>query len=496
MVVIINNECLKKKGPQSIITTAIDVNHRDDRIVEQAYPFTLNSAFAGTELNRIAANDTCIVRLGENSVLSILSLPNDPKLAEAAHLDTIKFANSFDGYFNPTNGIKEEIRIAVIDTGIDPSHPDLMANILLDANQKVFGLNSMVGSDPNDIVDSNFHGTHVAGLAAAVNNNSFGISGVMGSNIKIMPVKVSKDGQSVDMDAVINGVRWAADNKADVINMSLGSTGNNPLFKEAIKYAIKKGVTVVVAAGNNGRLLDSNFSITPASWGSEIPGLITVGSIDAVTMNRSSFSNYSPTLVELYAPGSNGSIGILSTVPTALTASGFGRIYNGNPINGTSMASPVAAGAAALLISISRSRGYDMWSDKSGELMSFGLNGARLNLVTLLNGVNQLMNIRDTLNTPRQEARGTITITQHPQGKTVGETQAASMSVTLSSDSSFIRGYQWFKNGAPIRGANQPTYEIPKATLADGAQYFVEVAAGQNKVRSQSMKLYIQQKCP
>lgn len=210
------------------------------------------------------------------------------------------------------------VDVAVIDTGIDPTHPDL--NV-------VSGINFAKG---NGWSDGNGHGTHVAGTIAA-KNNEIGVVGVA-PDARLYAVKVLDNRGSGFMSDVIAGVNWVADN-ADIIevaNMSLGGSTSNTL-NTAVENAVNAGVVFVVAAGNEST---DACSKSPAS----APNAITVSALDdrdGVLNNDpfASFSNYG-SCVDVIAPG----VLILSTWKDG----GY------NTISGTSMASPHVAGAAAL----------------------------------------------------------------------------------------------------------------------------------------------------
>ncbi len=212
------------------------------------------------------------------------------------------------------------VNVAVIDTGIDPSHPDL--NV-------VDGINFAKG---NKWSDGNGHGTHVAGTIAALDND-IGVIGVApGANL--YAVKVLDNRGSGFMSDVIRGVDWVAANAdmIDVANMSLGGSTSSTL-NAAVKNAVSAGVVFVVAAGNNGG--DACLK-SPAS----APNAITVSALDdrdGISNNDpfASFSNYGDC-VDMIAPG----VLILSTWKDG----GY------NTISGTSMASPHVAGAAALYL--------------------------------------------------------------------------------------------------------------------------------------------------
>jgi len=210
------------------------------------------------------------------------------------------------------------IKVAVIDTGIELSHPDLSANIK-------GGINTIdITISPND---DNGHGTHVAGIIGAL-NNTIGVVGV-GPKIDLYAVKVLNRNGSGFLSDVIEGIDWAVTNKIQVINMSLGTPSNIQSFHDAVIRAYNAGVVVVAAAGNdNGR---------PVNFPAAYPETIAVSATDSLD-NVASFSSAGPE-VDLAAPG----VSIFSTYR--------GKTYR--TLSGTSMASPHAAGAAALLMSVS-----------------------------------------------------------------------------------------------------------------------------------------------
>lgn len=209
----------------------------------------------------------------------------------------------------------QTIKIAIVDTGVQMNHPDLVGKLLPGYD--------FVNKD-NSPDDGNGHGTHVAGIAAAVTNNSQGISG-MAPLASILPVRVLDNNGSGLLSDVANGIIFAANQGAQVINLSLGSTQGATTLQNAINYAWNKGVVLVAAAGNDG--------VTTPNYPAYYNNVIAVASTDSADQ-KSSFSNFG-TWVEVAAPGSS----ILSTYTGSYYA------Y----LSGTSMASPHVAGIAALL---------------------------------------------------------------------------------------------------------------------------------------------------
>lgn len=215
---------------------------------------------------------------------------------------------------------KNAVTVAVIDTGIDTGHPDLKGKLLPSYNT----VNPM---NPGSAAD---HGTHVAGIIAANKNNGIGGYGVNPS-AKILPIDVFDRALGATDYAIADGIMQAINKGAKVINMSLGGPMESPLIEEAIKKALEKKIIIVAAAGNEG----SNFLSYPAAY----EGVISVGSVNN-KKKLSSFSNYG-TSVDMVAPGEE----IYSSVYDYEKKSTF--MFG----SGTSMASPVVAGTASLLLS-------------------------------------------------------------------------------------------------------------------------------------------------
>ena len=218
------------------------------------------------------------------------------------------------------------IKIAILDTGIDQSHEDLASKIGLQENF----------TDSNTVDDLYGHGTHVGGIAAAITNNNTGVAGV-GYQSSLMNAKVLGDNASGYYSWIANGIIWATDNGAKVINMSLGAGRKSATLEDAVNYAWNNGVIVVAAAGNSG-----NPSRTyPAYY----QNCIAVAATDD-NDQKASWSSYG-SWVDVAAPG----VDIYSTFPDHSYA--IGKSLNYDYGNGTSMSTPHVAGIAALVWSTS-----------------------------------------------------------------------------------------------------------------------------------------------
>lgn len=203
-----------------------------------------------------------------------------------------------------------------------------------DINERYYGNNDVEGPDAR-------HGTHVAGIIAANRKNDIGVKGIA-DNVKIMSVRAVPNGDERDKD-VANAIRYAADNGANIINMSFGKgfSPNKEAVDKAVKYAESKGVLLIHAAGNDGDDLDkeSNFPNKTFTVGGQAKTWLEIGasSWGADENFVGSFSNYGKKSVDLFAPG----VQIYSTTPND----------NYENLQGTSMAAPATSGVAAILMS-------------------------------------------------------------------------------------------------------------------------------------------------
>ena len=269
--------------------------------------------------------------------------PDDPKYNRQWHFPLINLPAAWD--VSTGSGVT----VAVVDTGVNPFGFDGFGNRIL------LGYNAIL-KIPGGI-DFRGHGTHVAGTIGQETNNTIGVAGIA-YDAKILPVKVMLFlGFGLD-SWIIDGIIWAADNGADIINMSLGGSARSQAYEDALRYAYEKGVTIVAAAGNGG---SDHIGDDRVSYPASSEYVIAVGAV-RYDKSLTYYSNYGDDL-ELVAPGGDRDVdqngddhtdGILQETFWFL---GIGWDYW--YATGTSMASPHVAGVAALVQSLHPDYGPD-----------------------------------------------------------------------------------------------------------------------------------------
>lgn len=349
--------------------------------------------------------------------------PNDPQFGSQYYLPLVKATGTTSGTFawDITTGTPSVV-VAVIDTGITLAHPDIVnrlwvnpsttatsglhgATMAIDWNEDgdctdndpSVGLDQCAGPTPNDNNnrDGNcnlseiYHGTHVAGLIAAEANNATNIAG-LAPNTRVMAVKALNNCGIGLFSAIANAIVYAADNGADVINMSLGASGtfSDQTVNNAVNYALNRNVVVVAASGNDG----VNLVDYPAS----IDRVVAVGATDSNDA-LAGFSN-TGTKLDLVAPG----VSVLS-LSTGTSAT--------STLSGTSFATPLVAAAAALIrtvrpdLSPDRVTQYlDFFADDRGPAgydtsYGFGRLNVYASVYAALNNLTPLTNPADRAKT-------------------------------------------------------------------------------------------------
>ena len=273
-------------------------------------------------------------------------VPNDPLYAKQWYLPQ---DHAFDFWSQLPAGLPP-VKVGVVDSGVDYAHPDLQGRIA--------GGKSFVGGSWK--VDSQGHGTFVAGLIAASTNNAIGISG-LGLPAQLLIAKVVRSDGTISIAAEAKGIRWAADHGARVINLSIGGLRDpfhptrdtySTVEQAAIDYAVHRGAVVVAAVGNGDDAPTEPWRF--ASYPAALPHVIGVGALTEKG-NVPDFSNRDAIYADLTAPG----VGIISTFPRAMTARTPGCADQGysdcgppeyRQGDGTSFAAPQVSAAAALLL--------------------------------------------------------------------------------------------------------------------------------------------------
>ncbi len=260
-----------------------------------------------------------------------------------------------------TKGSKEVV-IAVIDTGVDYTHPDIKDNMWVNTKEipdngidddgngfidDIYGYDFV--NDDSDPMDDNDHGTHCSGTIGA-SHNSIGVAGVMG-NVKIMALKFLSGRGGGTLDGAVRAIDYATEMGVDVMSNSWGGGGRSQILLDAIKRAEEKGIIFVAAAGNESNNND-RFPSYPASYGLDAQNVISVAAMD-IEGDGASFTNYGVKSVHVTAPGVN----IVSTTP--------GGRYKS--FSGTSMATPHVSGVVGLLLSTNSRRAVKVTSKNIRE---------------------------------------------------------------------------------------------------------------------------------
>ena len=407
-----------------------------------------------SEAVRLYSANPAVEFVEPNYILHFVNTyPNDPQFSNQwGHENSGQFGGTFDADIDSveawdTSVGSDSVVVAITDTGIDLTHPDLDANIWTNPGEDPWtdpydpttgngvddDLNGYVDdwkgydfcgswllfSNPdNDPSDGVGHGTHVSGIVAARGNNQIGVAGVSW-NAKIMPLKIGPDFEEIlNVFVAAEAIDYAVANGADIVNASWGAQlVSSGTIRTAIENAHSAGVLFVAAAGNEETDNDGWLKFYPASH--QVENIISVAATNGVD-KLATFSNFGRINVDVGAPGGM----IISTMPTYEVF--YNQWYNMNYdyLNGTSMAAPFVAGALAVIMSAHPTETHIEIRDRlfSGvnqvpELDGKTVTGGRINLNNSITGsypdfpdddqddvANWTDNCRDTYN-PGQEDR-------------------------------------------------------------------------------------------
>ena len=359
-------------------------------------------------------NNPKVAAVEKNFVAQANLVPNDPNFAIQWHLQKISAPSAWD----LSTGASSVV-VAVIDSGVDPFHPDLVAKL-------VPGYNFIgTASDTHDVLG---HGTAVAGVIGADTNSGIGVAG-LGWNTSVMPIVVINSSNSATYADIAAAVTYAADRGAKVINMSLGGTSYSSTLQSAVDYAWSKGVIVVAAAGNN----SSSAAFYPAA----LNNVVAVAATDS-TDAPASFSNFG-NWIAVAAPR--------TTIQTTTNGGGYGNWQ------GTSFASPQVAALAALIIArnpgLNNQQVVDLIKANADDLGAAGFDPyygwGRINAYRAVHAAQSIANLSVAITAPvsNSQVSGAVSVTtsvgsQNPISDVEFYLDGALYTVDASSPYSFV----------------------------------------------------------
>ncbi len=453
----------------------------NDVKLERTYSVKFNNYAMIGQLIKDLENES-IIDYAEKAPLFKLSFtPNDAEYGSANkrwHLDVINAEQAWNLETGDAN-----IKVAVLDNAVWTGHPDLVNKIVAEIDLADNDNDATPGSQTG----SWSHGTHVSGLVAAETHNSIGIASI-GYDISILAVKCAENTSSGDaVSAGYEGIVWAADNGADVINMSWGGSSYYQTGQNTVNYAYNKGVALVAAAGND--------NVSSLHYPSAYNHVISVAATDSDD-GRASFSNYG-TSIDVCSPG--GYNGSWQAIYSCTYENAPSATYDDYP--GTSMASPIAAGLCGLMLSadpnltpekleaILKATCDDISAQNSGYNGQLG--SGRINAFAAIGAVQD--SLANGTGSNGIIADFSVSATTISEGGDVIFTDLSTGAIT---------GYSWaFQGGTPATSTSQnPTinYATPGTfqvtlTVTDGTNFNTEVKTNIVTVNSTASSAWIPQ---
>ena len=302
-----------ESGIEQDLPSGSEITRKNDPIGFMSVKLPDNQARTQASVSRALESRRDVAYVEPNATYKPLVQPDDPSFGQQYAPQLVNAPEAWETTFGSS-----DVTIAVVDQGTDYEHPDL---------QDQFGSTvgrDFVDNDSDPMPDSprqETHGTHVSGIASATTNNGTGVAGM--SNSTLLSCRCLADGGG-SLAAIADGIQWATDQGADIINMSLGGGGPTETLRSACDYALNNGTLPIAAAGNSG---ERGVSY-PAGYDS----VMAVSAVDS-SESLARFSQYGPK-IDVAAPG----VQVYSTVPNG----GYSNM------SGTSMACPAATGVAAL----------------------------------------------------------------------------------------------------------------------------------------------------
>ncbi|MCC7292683.1 MAG: S8 family serine peptidase [Phycisphaerales bacterium] len=398
-------------------------------VVLSVAPEDLNASAAALSANEL------IESVRKNYLYEQNVVPNDTWTADQSHLEQLGLPQAWD----VTTGFSEII-IAILDTGVLPSHEDLKAKLLSGFNTVDNNVNS---------ADVHGHGTAVAGSAAAISNNGKGVAGVCW-DCPLLPVRVSLPDGRASSRAIAAAILWAVNHDAKVINISFGPLESDKTVLAAAQSARNHGCLVFIAAGNEAQIKTTADS----------ESALFVGAVDEDNA-PAEFTNIGP-FVDFTAPG----VGIVTT-----NSSGGYAAYNG-----TSFSSPIAAGVGALVWSINPAwRPATIESILQGSVVDLGTNGRDTTFGYGLVHASAAVNRALDTNEPADTTAPTLTVSEPVDGAAVaGKIKI----VAAATDASGVADVVLSLDGVPYATDSTAPYKLSldTAPLASGSHTLSVVA--------------------
>jgi serine protease len=325
-----------------------EIVHKNDTLRYVAVKFpSANSTAQQSFIESIQKRDG--VKYAEvNETLETQYTPDDPKFSDQYAPQQVESDVAWDTTLGDSS-----VTISVVDTGVQYDHEDLSAN--MDGSESNYG-QDFVDNDEDpypDVLSDEYHGTHVSGCAAATVDNGTGVAGQ--GNSSILSARSLDESGSGSTSDIADAVEWSADQGAEIINMSLGGGGYSDTMKNAVSYADSNGSLCIAAAGNDGK----NSVSYPAAYSE----CVAVSAVDS-NEQLASFSNYGSE-IELAAPG----VDVLSTTTTDRGT------YE--KLSGTSMATPVVSGVAALTLAQWNLTNSELRNHLKGTAKDIGLSSEK-----------------------------------------------------------------------------------------------------------------------
>lgn len=322
-------------------------------------------AAARTKVKAAMAKNPRVSFVEENYLAEPTLTPNDTSYASQWHLPKIAAPTGWD-----ISTGSSTVDVAILDTGVDPDHPDLAGKLLPGYN---FYTNT---TDTHDVYG---HGTKVAGSAAAMTNNAIGVAGVAWKN-PIMPLVITDTTGYATYTRMASAIIYAADHGARIINISFGGTSSSTTLQSAVDYAWNKGAIIFSSAGN--------YNTSTPYYPAACNNVLSVSATDANDA-KASFSNYGTT-IDITAPG----VSILATADGGGYAS----------VSGTSFSSPIAAGLGALILSVnptlSNAQVVDIITKNADDIGTAGFDQyfgyGRINVLKSLTAAQNAVPVSDT----------------------------------------------------------------------------------------------------